>query len=213
MVSHGRQTVRSPLALVHTSTWLPTDDLVEVDGIPTLGLARTLISLAGAVPQIPLDTVRGAVDEAVRDGKPSDPWLSWRLEQVRCRGRRGVSVFEEILTRRAGGEATESWLERELLRVLAAAGVPLPVCQRRIQHQGAFVGRVDFAYLDAGVIIEVTGHEHHSTAKERAADARRRNDLQLAGYRVIEFTYNDVVGDPAYVVAKVLDALVLARAS
>ncbi|HEX2576384.1 MAG TPA: DUF559 domain-containing protein [Aquihabitans sp.] len=212
VVRHDRSHRRSPLATVHSSTWLPHDDLVEVAGIPTLGVARTLLTLAALVPTIPFEVVRDAVDTAVRDGKATDRWLCWRLEQVRCRGRNGVSIFEQILSERSGAP-TESWLERELLRLLAAAGLPLPTCQRRIEHRGAFVARVDFVYGPQRVALEVSGHRHHSTAAQLARDARRRNELQLAGYRVLEFTYRDVVECAAVVVAQVSDALTTERAS
>ena len=197
----------SSIATVHSSTWLPSDDLVRVNGVPCLGVARTLISLAGEVPRVPADVVAAAVDEAVRDDKATDRWLCWRLEQVRCRGRAGILVLEEILSHRLGGEVAESWLEREFLRVLAAAGLELPVCQQRIDRRGAFVARVDFLYRATWVVIEVLGHEHHSTARQLAADARRRNELQLAGYRVLEFTYRDIVEHPEQVVASVRNAL------
>lgn len=212
VVRHDRQTARHPEATVHTSTWLPSDDIVTVHGIPTLGVARSLMSLA-ALPAVSDEALRGAVDEAVRDRKATDRWLCWRLEQVRCRGRNGVIRFEEVLTRRAGGEKTESWLEREFLRVLETAGVPLPVCQRRIRKRGIFLARVDFAFPGTNVVIEVSGNEHHATAAQRIQDAQRRNRLLLEGFQVLEFTYEDVVENPALVIATVRRALYDARAA
>jgi len=207
VVAKATSDYRLPIADVHASTWLPVDDVLRIDGIPCLSVARTLFSLAAAVPSVHLDAVVDAVDVAVRDGKASDPWLWWLLERIRCRGRNGVTVFEDLLVERAGGKVTESWLEREFLKVLAAAGLRLPRCQRRIQRRGAFVARVDFAYDDLGIVIEVSGHTRHSTRRQQAADARRRNELALAGFLVVEFTYDDLVSDPAYVVARMLEIL------
>ena len=201
---------RSMVAVVHSTTWLPRDDLVEVDGIPCTSVARTLFSLAALVPEIPLDRVRGAVDDAVRLRLASDPWLWWRLEKLRCSGRNGVTAFEAILTARAESP-TESWLERETLRVLVAGGLAPPRCQARIRRRGAFVARVDFIYDDEQVIIEATGAVAHSTPTQRAADAKRRNALVTAGYTVLEFTYEQIVGEPASVVAQVRAALAARR--
>lgn len=203
----------SLLAHVHTTTWLPPDDLIVIDGIACTSMARTLMGLAALTPDLPLDVVRGAVDESIRLSLASDRWLWWRLEKLRCRGRNGVSAFESILATRAGGAITESWLEREFLRVLAEAGVPLPTCQARIGAKGAFVARVDFEYPGTDVVIEVTGASGHSTAAQRAADARRRNQLGRAGRCVLEFTYEQVVAQPAMVVADVLGALADRRAA
>jgi len=196
----------SPLARVHSTTALPRHDVTRVDGIPTIGVARTLMTLAALVPTISADRVRGAVDDAVRLGLASDPWLWWRLEQLRCRGRDGVAVFEGILQARAD-HPTESWLERELLRVLREARVALPVCQRRIAARGAFVARVDFLYVEPRIVVEVSGAVGHASAEQRASDARRRNRLLLEGYLVLEFTYEQVVQTPALVVAAVREAL------
>ncbi len=65
LVRDGRQSARSTLARVHTTTWLPPEDLVVVDAIPTLGVARALFSLAALVPEIPEAQVRAAVDQAL----------------------------------------------------------------------------------------------------------------------------------------------------
>lgn len=213
LVGNLAASYRTPLARVHTTTWLPSDDIVEVDGIPCTSVARTLFGLAALVPRLPLDVIRGAVDDAVRRGIASDRWLWSRLEQWRCRGRNGVRVFEAVLTARAGGEITESWLEREFLRVLRQAGAPLPRCQARVEARGAFVARVDFLYEDCSVVVEVTGAVAHSTPMQRAADARRRNDLARAGYFVLEFTHEQVVESPERVVADVLGALARRRAA
>lgn len=198
LVPDRRRNPRSTLARLHTTTWLPDDDLVVVSTIPTTGVARTLFSLAALVPEISTDRVRDAIDAAVRDGLATDPWLWWRLEKLRCRGRNGVTVFEDLLQSRADGEVTESWLERQTLAILRAAGLPLPVCQQRIEAKGAFVARVDFFYeLPRGrVVIEVSGHRHHRSRAQTTADAQRRRALTMAGCEVHEFTYDEIVRTP-----------------
>lgn len=193
---------------IYSTTWLPKGDVVEVMGIPCTNVARTLFSLAGLVPQdVSIDVVRDAVDRAVRDGKATDQWLSWHFDRLRCRGRSGVSTYEEILEARRGGEITESWLEREFLRLLREAGLPLPECQSRIDRAGSFLARVDFHYPGLDLVIEVNGYEHHSTRSQAAADSRRRSELQLQGLRVLEFTYDQIAREPDYVIARVREAL------
>ena len=209
-VSVGRHSYSydNPQVNLHTSTNLTEDDLVTVAGIPCLSVARTLFSLASLVPIIPSARVKGAVDDAVAARLAHDPWLWARLEAIRCRGRNGVRVFEQVLVERSGGAVTESWLERETLRVLANAGLPTPICQARIAPKGAFVARVDFLYPDHLVVIEVNGHAWHSTRDQVAADAARRRQLVLAGYLVLDFTYDDIVSSPQLVVTQVRAALV-----
>ena len=146
-VRDGHANPRSTHARLHTTTWLPPDDLATVHTVPTFGVARTLFSLAALVPEIGVDEVTGAVEDALVRTLASERWLWWRLERLRRRGRNGVSVFESVLTSRAGGLATESWLERETLRILRGAGLPLPACQARIGHKGAFVARAGIELL------------------------------------------------------------------
>jgi hypothetical protein len=201
---------QSDLARVHTTTSLPRHDVTEVDGIPTISVARTLMTLAASGSQLSAERMRQAVDDAVRLRLATDPWLWWRLEQLRCRGRDGVAVLEAILSARAES-ATESWLERELLRVVDEAGLPLPICQERVAARGAFVARVDFLYPEVRIVIEVSGAIAHASAEQRASDASRRNRLLLQGYLVLEFTYEQVVRSPEMVVAAIRDALACRR--
>lgn len=194
--------------LVHSTTRLPKADLVTIRGIPCTNLARTLFSLASLVPhEVGVEVVRDLVDTVLRDGKAQERWLRWHFEGLRCRGRPGVATYESILDARANGEVTESWLEREFLRLMRETGLPVPVCQQRIDHRGSFVARVDFSYPAWNLVIEVSGYQHHSSRAQMAANARRRSELQLAGQRVLEFSYDQVVREPEYVVAMVKEAL------
>lgn len=200
---HGRH----PLATIHTSTNLPTDDLVRVGPIPVTGVARTFLGLAALVPLVPEETIRTALGAAARDGLVSDAWLWWRLERLRCRGRNGVATMERILRDRVSLGPTESWLEQRFLELLAEHGLPTPEVQRRVRHRGSFVARVDLAFAPARLAIELEGYAHHSTREDRSRDERRRNRLILAGWTVMVFTYDQVVRDPQEVVATVRAAL------
>lgn len=209
----GIGSTRSALATVHRTTNLPANDLVWIGPIPATSVARTIFGLAALVPVLDEERVRDVIDTAVRDGLASDPWLWWRLEQLRCRGRNGVSILEGILQDRAGRGRTESWLEREFLGCLERGGLPRPVVQRTIRADGAFLARVDCCYERERIVMEVNGHGSHSTKRQRDADAARVNRLQLAGYRVLQFGYDDVVRTPEVVVATVAEALAVAGAA
>ncbi len=209
-----RGSVRTtPLARTHLTTSLRDEDVLVVDGIPTTSVARTLLGVAALVPrEIRREALVGAVEQAVREGKASDRWLWWLLEERRCRGRNGVRALETVLTQRAELGPTESWLERETLRVLARAGLPLPVVQHVVRRSGAFVSRVDFAYVPERVLIEVEGRDHASDP-QRAVDAHQRNEGQLLGHTVLTYTYGQVVGTPHVLVDEVRRALAAARSA
>jgi hypothetical protein len=164
---------RTPLAAVHTTTNLPAADLVRVGPVPATSIARTILGLAALTPAVAPDRLAATVGAAIREGRASDRWLWWRLEQLRCRGRNGVAALEAILAERAGLGRTESWLEHRTLEVLRDGGLPLPECQRRVTQNGTFAARVDFLYPHEAVVIEVDGHGGHSTKAQRRRDAER----------------------------------------
>lgn len=208
LVARPRHDYQRPGVTVHSTTWLPASEVTSVRGIPCTSVPRTLLGLAALAPrQMEVDSVRDAVDVAVRDGVASMRWLWWHLEHVRRRGRPGVATMEKILCVRESGGITESWLEREMLRLLEDGGLPLPVCQARIEQRGSFVARVDFLYPAERLVIEVHGYQHHSSRSELMADARRRSELLLAGYRVLEFTFDELVQTPERVLKVVAAAL------
>ncbi|MGF6369782.1 very-short-patch-repair endonuclease [Paraburkholderia sp. RAU6.4a] len=63
--------------------------------------------------------------------------------------------------------------------------------------------RVDFILKDARLIIELDGHEHHSTKDQLMRDAIRQRYLTRAGYDVIRFTGREVFRNAARCVAEV----------
>ncbi|SDE01422.1 endonuclease domain-containing protein [Belnapia rosea] len=62
---------------------------------------------------------------------------------------------------------------------------------------------VDFILKDARLIIELDGHEHHSTKEQLKKDAIRQRYLTRAGYSVIRFAGSEINRDPAACVREV----------
>lgn len=194
-------------AVVHSSEVLPARDVVEVDGLATTSPARTIIDLAGS-RFVSDERLEAAVDSTIRLRLATLDSIIERFQELRGKGRRGVRRLEAILATSGG----ESFLERRLLELIDAAGLPRPVPQVEHRVDGVHIARVDFLYPDHGIVIEVSGGRGHSSARDRAKDARRRNELQRLGRIVLEFTYEDVVQRPRYVVESIRTALRSCRA-
>ena len=197
-VRKGDHSGVSDLAIVHSTTNLPTDDIVQVGPVPTTSVARTVLGLAALVPEVAPDELREVVDVIVQKRIATDEWLWWLLEERRCRGRNGVTALEAVLVARAEAGCTESWLERAFLQVVAAGGFTPPEVQRRVTVRGAFLARVD-TFWSPDLVAEVSGAATHLTRRQQSADAARRTRLAAAGYRFLEFTYDQVVHDPSYI--------------
>lgn len=194
--------------IVHTTTSLPLADLTTVRGVPTVSVARSLLGLGALVPgDVTQDELAAAVADACERGLASERWLLWLLERRRIQGRDGVIAFEEAIAARLALGPTESWLERELVGMILAAGLPRPVVQRRVRRQGRFVGRVDLAFDGTPVVVEALGYAHHRSRADLERDTRRVNQLTLAGRRVLQFGYDQIVRDKASVLVAIADAL------
>ena len=61
---------------------------------------------------------------------------------------------------------------------------------------------VDFYFPAHNLVIELDGWETHRTRAAFKSDRRKDAALTSAGYRVMRFTYEDVVHEPDTVVAR-----------
>ena len=95
-----------------------------------------------------------------------------------------------------------SELEARLLSLIAAARLPAPRCNERVVADGAaFV--VDFFWPERRLVVETDGERFHSHPSAFESDRLRDRALQLAGYRVVRFTYRQVEREPEAVVVAI----------
>jgi hypothetical protein len=69
------------------------------------------------------------------------------------------------------------------------------------------LGRVDFAFETARLIVECDGRRWHDPDDARHNDRRRDNSMVRVGWRVLRFSWDEVRNSPAYVLACVREAL------
>lgn len=183
-----------PDAIIHTTKVLPEIDITKIDGLAVTSATRTIIDLAALhIKDIRLEA---AIDSGLRLGLTTLDDLIDRLRALRGRGRPGVRRLDRMLLSSGG----HSMLERAFLKLVLAWGFPVPETQVVHREGGRFIARVDFLFHEHDVVVEVSGGRGHSSAADRAKDARRRNELQDLGRLVLEFTYEDVMEREPYVV-------------
>jgi hypothetical protein len=192
-------------AIVHHTRVLPAGDRALVGVIPVTSRARTLIDLgAVATP----DRVEEAFDGAERDGSVRRGQVERRYRVLRAPGRNGIGAMTQILDGRlAVQNIPRSVLERRMLRLLKAGGLPIPVGCHRVRLPSGAVYEIDFAYLEKMVALEVDGHGSHATRRQRAADNVRAGALEDVGWKLRRFTYEQVIREPAAVAAVVRSVL------
>lgn len=191
---------RASVGRVHSSLSLKPIDISRKGRYPTTTPTRTIIDAAA---RFTLRQLEGIVDAACRDRLTDETALLARLADLRRPGR---SKLLAILGADLASGRPHTWLERELLSICRSGGVPELRMQTELTADGR-VARVDGFLDQAKLVIEVAGHRTHSTRRQRQADNERRLRLEQQGYRVLEFTYEDVTQRPDYVVQTVLARL------
>jgi very-short-patch-repair endonuclease len=134
--------------------------------------------------------------------------IEWELVRLARRGRQGCGTLRRVLDQRAlGRDRAEGLLEARFARLRVKAGLPAPVYQHPV---GKY--RIDFAYPELMIAIEVNDFWSHSIRKRFESDHERRIFLTALGWTVIEFTWNQIVRRSAWVAKVVVDAIGRAKA-
>jgi very-short-patch-repair endonuclease len=162
---------------------------------------RTLIDLAGSISNQDLEV---ALDSALRMRKTTIPRLKWCVSNNRRKGVKGIGVLDALLTERS--LASESPLETRLAQILRQSSLPMPEAQFRVMDGAKVIGRFDFAYPAAKLIIEVDGYRWHSGKHAWQKDRERDNALNRLGWTVLRFTAEDL-RRPRLVISQIRDVL------
>jgi very-short-patch-repair endonuclease len=129
------------------------------------------------------------------------------IEELAAGARRGSALHRAVVL---ADPRSGSVLESALRVLLAQHGLAPPEAQYVIRGGGRFVARVDFCWPALRLIVEADGRRWHDPEDARTFDRRRANECASYGWRVLRFTWAEVLHEPAYVVACVRRALAAA---
>ncbi len=181
---------RLPYVTVHETKDLVGGDHETVDGIPCTSVVRTLVDLPAVVHEFRAGV---ALDQAFRRDPTILKRVRSRHQEVARRGRNGTVKLRTLLEERGMGEdLVDSGFERRALRLIKNSALPSPVTQHQIRD-GNFVCYLDLAWPAQRVAVECDSIEHHLSVAAFRWDRERRRRLNRLGWRVLEFTYKDVV--------------------
>ena len=170
---------------VHTTKDLDLIDRSVAQDCPTTSPARTLIDLARAADDA---TLTHALDSGLRDGLFTEASLHRRIVALRRSGRVGIPRLLGIIEGQEITAGAHSWLEREFLRIVHAAGLARPLTQQVLSVANDRLVRVDFQFPGSPIVVEVLGYRHHRSAAQMQRDAERQNALLRDGYLPHSFT-------------------------
>jgi very-short-patch-repair endonuclease len=179
---------------VHRTRTLAAQDVTTVSGIPVTTVARTLVDLAGRIPQ---DHLAKAVREAER--QRTFDLSAVQAAMARTRGRRGPGhrALREAIAECAALDlsATRSLLEDAFLRLLRDHDLASPAVNALIEGY-----QVDAVWRTARIAVELDGWTDHGTRHAFEEDRERDQALTAAGWRVLRFTHRQVTRRPDLVI-------------
>lgn len=209
LVPHGSSPDLST-AVVHRCRRIDQVDVVRSrpDGIRLTSPPRTLfdcadvlgVDAASSVLEQLIDTGRGSFDTQV------DTWI--RLARPRRPGSSTMAVV--VRSRPAWRTALQSDLEARVLAEITRQHLPLPQPQYRFALATGRRVRLDFAWPEQRVALEVDHAFWHAGAVESHIDKHRDRKMAACGWVVSRLTDFDVTGSLSESIADVAAVLALA---
>ncbi len=207
-VPRSRTRVRLPGVSVRCSEQTTRLDVsvLELEPLPVTPPLATVVDCCLSRPM--LEAVVAA-DSALRRGLISEEDLVRAANDRRDSvGRGRLRRLVQLIDAHSG-----SVLESALRYLLHRNGMR-PTSQYVVtDRQGRWVGRVDFCFVEHGLVVECDGHRWHDPEDRRTKDRHRDNALQRLGWRVVRFSWKDVRDSKKYVLAVIRDCLSLACAA
>lgn len=202
--------IRMDGVAAHRSLLLFDADRSQRAGIPVTSTSRIVVDLSSRRSPHQLGRI---VDDLLRRRLLRLPDLA------RCVGRlgpapgRSPAVVEAVLTERwVGYVPGDSDLESRVLRLLVAAGLPVPRQQLRVKVGGRRC-YIDLAYPEIRLAIEIDSWAYHQYRSAFDGDRAKANELTLLGWHVLRIT--DAMTDSVIVdlIRRALETLVQIPAS
>jgi very-short-patch-repair endonuclease len=195
-------------ATIHEVLDLSTNQVTVLDGIPIVRPERLAFDLMAMTNP---KRAERAIETAWAKGLLSGASLRAIFDELAGRGRKGTVAMRAFLdTHPVDWVPPASNLEARFAEIMRGAWLGE---WRRQVDLGAthWVGRVDFLNDRLPVIVEVQSERYHSALLDRAADAKRKADLEAAGFAVVEVWDTWVWHDRPRVIAAVRNAVDAAR--
>lgn len=182
----GRHVRDQPGLRAHRVRWLDARDVRMCGRLPVTAPARTLIDLAADAPAALLEE---ALARARARRLVTDQDLQDALERAPLRT--GVGRLRRLLGESVGQAVTFSRFERDLIRLLEIAGLPLPRFNVILNGH-----RVDAVWDKPRIVLECDGWAFHGDRRAFERDRRRDQDHLVAGYRTVRITWRQLHEEP-----------------
>ena len=176
--------------IVHRATDLLPEDTTVRGAVPCTNPMRTLVDLAAVAP---IGITARALDQARHQRLVTLAAVRRVLDRVARKGRRGVLVMRQLLDERVDPSRPSGIFEARFASVVRRFSLPAPVPEYDVHgDDGRWIARVDFAYPEVKLFIELDGLETHGSGPALQHDLSRQNALVGAGWEPLRYTWADV---------------------
>lgn len=208
---NGRTDLRS--VRIHRMRDLRPEHVGSVGGMRTTTLERSLVDVATCFSAVRTEWLLDHLTVTAR--RTSLGRIARVVRQINRRGRAGIGAFVALLDDRSPGEAMpRSLLEREADGLLALTPLPAPTREHPLPALlgggPVLEGRVDRAWPEVRLILEIDGRRWHARERDMAKDRRRDRQAAAAGWQTLRVLGEEVRDIPAEVAAEVV-AVYIAR--
>lgn len=181
----SRREMSCPGVTVRRSRFLPPQDCVRIGMVRSTSVARTIGDLARSARK---EEVRRLVDEAILAGLITpERFTAWVAATP---PRPGIGRLRSALAAWTGDGRPESHAEIQVARWLSRLGIPSPVRQHEVGRSRRV--RLDFAWPEHRLALEVDGFRYHDGPDRFRADRARSNWLAAQGWTVLRTTLSEV---------------------
>lgn len=190
--------------IVHRTRNLPQRQKVRRQDLLVTSAARTFIDLA---PRFPEPVLTKALDDAMIRELVRPHILAPLLNDPLMRSRPGTGKLRRALAASLEFPAAQSVAELLGARILIRAGLRPPAQQYKVFDREEFVARLDFAWPELKVGVEIEGRRFHGTPVAHDHDTHRFNHLAVLGWIIIRVTMHNLQNDPDRFVKRLREAL------
>lgn len=173
-----------------------------MSGVPVTSATRTIVDLSAVAT---INEIEIALDDACHRGLTTTARVGAEVDRLRRKVGTGHirAVLNLKVSDAAGAQAAsaESPLESRTGILLRASDLPQPVPQFEVFDRRQFVARVDFAWPEHLIALEVDGFSVHGNRAAWERDRERQSRLAAIGWRVHHVTHERLT-DPDSIVAE-----------
>lgn len=188
---------------------LPQWQVTKARGFPVVIPERALFDVAGLstpyrrramLPYLPEYDVGRLVDNAITQKLITIASMRRVHVALAGQGRPGSRLMRTILDDRGTGHVpTESELEDAFIRLVKDFDLPVPRRQVTLGPATGAIGRVDFYYEDARLVVEADSYAFHSQRTQVLADHRRDLEFLANGWQVLRVDWRQLTKERARV--------------